>query len=166
MMRKYAAAAIACATILVIATYATHGRLMVALAIAPIGLLWLILPWRGLDWVSDMGLAFFTAAAALGVLSGLSSAWLVPGMVALLVAWDLDHFARYLQDATDVRNKAGLSKAHLQRLGIVAGLGWLLGWGALGVHISFEFVWAFALGLTTILGLGGAIRYMRRESDG
>jgi predicted Co/Zn/Cd cation transporter (cation efflux family) len=71
----------------------------------------------------------------------------------------------YLSQVSDVRDKRALIKGHLWRLGVVAGLGWLLGVVALSVQITFDFIWALALGLLVITSLSGVIRYLRRESE-
>jgi hypothetical protein len=166
MMRKHSAIAVACATLTLAAGFAVHGRWYAALAIALMGLLWLVFAWRGVVWVSAAGLTLLTMAAAMGVLWSLPSLWLLSGTVVGLVAWDLARFTRALQDARDVRNETELVQAHLWRLGIVAGVGWFLGWAALRVQLRFDFIWALALGLMVILGLGGAMRHLQRKSDG
>jgi hypothetical protein len=130
-----------------------------------IGLLWLTGAWQGQTGTSTMGLFFFAAAAAVGVILRLPTAWLLSSLVAALVAWDLHHFMHYLSQISDVRDKRALIKGHLWRLGIVAGLGWLLGVVALSVQITFDFIWALALGLLVITSLSGVIRYLRRESE-
>ncbi len=56
-----------------------------------------------------------------------------------------------------------LERAHLKRLGITAGLGWLLGALALGVRLNFSFTGALALGLLLVLSLGLAMRRMTRN---
>jgi hypothetical protein len=147
------------------ASYALSARWGWVIATGFIGLLWLTGAWQGERWTSTMGLFFFAAAAVVGVVLRLPPLWLLSSLVAALVAWDLNHFMHYLSQVTDIRNERALIKGHLWRLGIAAGLGWLLGVVALSVQLTFDFIWALALGLLVITSLSGVIRYLRRESE-
>jgi hypothetical protein len=110
-------------------------------------------------------LFFFAAVSALGSVWVLPAFWSLVSLVLVLVAWDLDHFARYLGDVADIRNESELLRRHLRRLGLVVGLGWLSALVALRVRVSFDFIGALTLGLLVIISLSGAIRQIRRESD-
>ena len=160
MMRRLIAVAIGLGALGMAATFALAALWGWVVAIVIVGLFWLAEPRHGLRWVATLGLLFFTAAAVVGVLLRLSTFWLLSSLVALLAAWDLGHLRGYLDDVADIRNKAELTRAHLKRLGIVAGLGWFLGVAALGVRLTFDFGWALALGLVVVVSLSRAIRRM------
>jgi hypothetical protein len=147
------------------ASYFLAGHWIWVLATGFIGLLWLAGAWRGHRWTATLGLSFFTVAAAIGIMLRFSPLWLLSSLVAALVAWDLDHFMQDLSQVKDIRDEAALVKGHLWRLGIVAGLGWLLGVVALRVQITFDFIWTLALSLLIIISLSGVIRYLRRENE-
>jgi hypothetical protein len=162
MMRRLLAVSIGLATLCLLAAFVPYGRQGWTLAIVLVGLLWLTTPLHGLRWVSTLAWAFFVALAALGVLLERPSLWLLCGVVVALFAWDLGHFGDYLDDV-QVFNRAELERAHLKRLGIVAGLGWLLGLLALGVRLRFDFNGVLALALLLVLSLGLALRRMGQE---
>ena len=159
MMRRLLAVSIGLATLCLLAAFVPYGRQGWTLAIVLVGSLWLTAPLHGLRWVSTLALVFFAALAALGVLLERPSLWLLCGVVVALFAWDLGHFGDYLDDV-QVCNRAELERAHLKRLGITAGLGWLLGALALGVRLRFDFTGALALALLLVLSLGLAMRRM------
>ena len=164
-MRGLIVGSIVLAVVILTTHFALAGLWGWVIAIALMGLCWLAEPWHGARWVSTVALFFFAAVAALG------SVWVLPaflslsGLVLVLVAWDLDHFAHYLGDVADVRDEPELLKRHLRRLGLVAGLGWFFAAVTLRVRVTFDFIGALALGLIVIVGLSGAIRQIRRESD-
>jgi hypothetical protein len=146
-----------------LAAFVSRGSQVWALAIVLLGLAWLTTPWHGRRWVATLAWASFVALAALGVLLGRPPLWLLCGVVAALLAWDLGHFCDCLEDVGEVRHRAELERAHLARLGTAAGLGWLLGALALGVRLHLNFTGALALALLLVLSLGLALRRMGRE---
>jgi hypothetical protein len=159
-MRRVLAVAIGLAMLGLGAAFALGLYWGLVVAIVIVGLLWL-----AERWPPTLGLLFFTAMAVAGVVLGLSALWLLFGLVAALVAWDLSAFARYLDDVADVRNGAELIKSHLKRLGTVAAPGLLLGAVALDVRFDFDFLWALALGLLVVVSLGRAISRIGSESE-
>lgn len=146
-----------------LAAFVPQGSQGWTLAIVLVGLAWLTTPLHGLRRVATLAWAAFAALAALGVLWERPSLWLLGGVVAALLAWDLDHFGDYLDDVAEVRNRAELERAHLARLGAAAGLGLLLGALALGMRLHLNFTGALALALLLVLSLGLALRRMGQE---
>lgn len=114
--------------------------------------------WR---WAAPAGLAAVVAMAGYGVWQGMFAGWALVGVTAALLAWDLDRFSYRLTAANTVYNRPGLVQAHLQRLGVVAGLG--LGIGAVGLtfHLELSLGWAILLGLGVVVGLGRLITAAR-----
>ena len=133
-------------------------------AAGAIGLLWLAGDWRGWDWVAEPCLAGWVGLAAFGAWWGVISGWMLLGVVAALAAWDLSHFAARLRDAGALTPPAELTRAHLRRLAIVAGVGLLLGGIALGIRVELTFGWAILAAALAIIGLSRLLRAGGSES--
>lgn len=148
-----------------------------------LGLLWLVGQRYALQAFAGLGMLGFTIGALLGILYGAQNGWMLVGITAALVAWDLHHFIQHIrvseqvettpedagertgvEDRADVEARA-LERLHLQRLGIVSGLGLLLGALALTVRLTLGFGVIVALGLVAIYGLSRLVHYLRQESD-
>jgi hypothetical protein len=144
---------------------ALGGLWFVALPILVLGAAWLAGWGRGWSWISSLGLALSTVAAAAGLLLGMGAGWMLAGLVAALAAWDLHHFSHTLEGVTRVEGEANLERRHLQRLLIAVGLGALLAIVALGIDVTLGFGLVLLLGLVAVLGLGQAVAFLRAESD-
>lgn len=164
-MRIAIAIATGIATVVLAAVFAWAGMWGWVAAVLLLGVLWLAQSWHGQRWMPTLGLLSFTLIALMGAFFNLSSFWLLTGLVATLVAWDLDHFATVLDDVETIHNETTLKGRHFRRLGIVAGLGWLLGVAALNVRFAFGFSITVVLGLVLVASLSSAIRYIRREHE-
>jgi len=161
--------------------YGLNGQSLGILIFIALGLLWLVGQRYALQAASGLGLLGFTTGALFGVLYGAQSGWMLVGMTAALVAWDLQYFIQHTPvtepteaDSTDTgiadtsirdENMRALERAHLQRLALVSGSGLLLGGLALTVRLTMGFGVILALGLVAIFGLSRLIRYLRQESD-
>jgi hypothetical protein len=144
--------------------YGLAGRWAWSLAVVALAAAWLLGHVRRWPRVSDAGLPLLTGLAAVGVLLGLSPEAMLLGLVGALCAWDLDHFLRRVAGRVQVPDPALLARRHLGRLLAVAGLGLLLGLVALRVELRLSLLAALLLGLLAVLGLGRAVRYLRRHS--
>jgi hypothetical protein len=153
------------ATLLLALAYAMGGRWIGTATSVALGCLWLVGLWRGWTGMEALGLIGAVGIAALGVWFALSTPVLLAGVVAALVAWDLDRFVRRTRNAGHVAEAAALTRAHLQWLLVVAGLGLALGAVAAGIQVPLSFGWALLLGMVVILGMSRAIRSLTRESD-
>ncbi len=116
-------------------------------------------------WPASVSLVAFIGAAAYGIWQGGPAGWLLFSVVAALAAWDLDHFARRLQQTGQQEMALELQQAHLKRLALVAGLGLLLGGLALSLRIELNLGWACFLGLLTIIGLSRVIGFSGGRGD-
>jgi hypothetical protein len=134
-----------------------------AALVAALGLLWLLGQRAGWGWVASAMLALFVGAAAVGTWLGVGAGWTLPGVVAALSAWDLDHFARRLGGAGRVVGARDMERHHLRRLLIVDGAGLLLAAVALGIKLKFGLGVALLLGLLAVLSLSRAIGFLSRE---
>ncbi|MEJ2211473.1 MAG: hypothetical protein P8129_20885 [Anaerolineae bacterium] len=146
------------------AAHALGGSWAWAAAGLGLGALWLLGLWRNWAPTASLGLAAFTALAALNLwLDGRSSIALLAllAVVAALCAWDLDGLARRLARYPFVGDRASLERRHLARLLAVAALGLLLGGAALAIQIRLTFLPALLLGLLALLGLSWAVLLLR-----
>ena len=152
-MRVIAGTCAGVATLALAISYAGQALWAGAGLSAAIGLLWLAGQWRGANWVADACLAGWVGLAAVGAWQGLAGGWMLLSVVAALAAWDLAHFAERLRGAGHVASRAELTRAHLTRLAIVAGIGFLLGGIALGVRLELTFGWALLVAALAIYSL-------------
>lgn len=164
-MQKILVAAIGLATLPLAASYAWHAEWAWVAFIVLVGLLWLTEVKHGQRWLPTFGLLSFATLAAIGIIWTFSAFWLLTSLVAALCAWDLSHFSHRLNDIADIRHQAQYIRAHLQRLGMIAALGWLLGLIALNLRLTVGFISALALAFLVMISLSGIIRYLQRESD-
>lgn len=162
--------------------YGLHGQPIGTLIFIAFGVLWLVGQRYALRASAGLGLLGFSAGVLLGTLYGVSNGWMLVGITAALIAWDLQHFIQHMHASVHVetdpadtaREDTGghidaatraLERAHLQRLGLVSGAGLLLGGLALTIRLTLGFGVVLALGLVAIFGLSRLIHYLRQESD-
>ena len=117
---------------------------------------------------STIGFLLLIGLGSAGVYLEYNSLWLLTYFVLLLIAWDLSRFAQVLEQyggETSGSNEVGvLITPHLKRLGLIAGVGWVLGAVALILQITTTFLIALFLGILVFLGLLLVLRYFGRES--
>lgn len=175
--------------------YGLNQQFLGILIFIALGLLWLVGQRYALRIFAGLGLLGFAIGALLGTLYGVQSGWLLVGITAALIAWDLHHFIQHMlanaqltpvsensepttvdteveadtvQLNTRVRLETearALERAHLRRLAIVSGLGLLLGTLALTIRLTLRFGFIVALAVVAIFGLSRLIHYLRQESD-
>jgi amino acid transporter len=162
MTRWILVGAIVLASAILSLGYAWGGWLIGMVPLAAWGVCWLVGLWRGWDWVGSAGLVLFVLSAAVGFVLHFEFDWMLVGLVAALVCWDLDHFGRRLRDV-DEAQRPGLERAHLLRLAppVLAGL--VLGEAALLVRTRLGFGLALLLGLLLVVGLSQAVGPMIRR---
>src|SRR6185503_21128297 len=118
-----------------------------------LGALWLAGHWRKWYWFSSVGLLITIIAAAYGVWSGFPTIWMLLGALGGLLGWDLSDFARRLSYAARTDDLQGMERRHLERVGIVAGLGFGLALLSLYIHIQ-RLAFEVAVGLILLAALG------------
>ena len=133
-------------------------------AVLAAGALWL-LGHRALPWASSAALVTLAAAAAVAVLLAVGGGWPVLGLVAALVAWDLDQFAQRMRAAGRVDGAPELERRHIRRLLVVAATGGVLGAIGLGIRVRLSFELALILVALAMLGLSIAVGFLRRLRD-
>jgi hypothetical protein len=118
-----------------------------------LAVLWLIAHFRKLYWFSSIALVAMIVGAAYGVWHGFPTVWMLLGAVGGLLGWDLSDFARRLSYASPMDDTSKMERHHLERVGIVAGLG--LGLALLSVFIHFQrLAFEVAVGLVLLAALG------------
>jgi hypothetical protein len=151
--------------------FALSGLWVGMAVVLAIGAFWLLSQLRppghpnALPWASSAALVMQVTAAAVAVLIVNGWGWPVLGLVAALVAWDLDQFAQQVQAAGRVDDAPGLERRHIRRLLVVAAVGGILGAVGLGLRLRFSFGLALLLAALAMLGLSLIIGYMRRTGD-
>ncbi len=90
--------------------YGLNQQFVGSLIFIALGLLWLVGQRYAQTASAGLGLLGFAVGALLGTLYGVQSGWLLVGITAALVAWDLHHFIQHLrineQRAPDTENSA------------------------------------------------------------
>jgi hypothetical protein len=115
--------------------------------------LWLFTHFRKWYWFSSVALLAMIVAAAYGVWQGYPTVWMVMGAVGGLLGWDLSDFARRLDYASPMDDTRTMERRHLERAGIVAGLGLIL--ALLSIFLRFErLAFEVAVGLLLLAALG------------
>jgi hypothetical protein len=115
--------------------------------------IWLGTHFRKWYWFSSIALLIVIIAAAYGVWSEFPTVWMLLGALGGLLGWDLSDFARRLSYAAPMDDTRGLERLHLERVGIVATLGFGLAILSLFVRIH-RLAFEVAVGLILIAALG------------
>jgi hypothetical protein len=114
---------------------------------------WLLTHFRKWYWFSSIALLAILVAAAYGVWREVPTVWMLLGALGGLLGWDLSDFARRLSYASPMDDTRTMERLHMERVGIVAGLG--LGLAILSVVIRVErLAFEVAVGLVLLAALG------------
>jgi len=114
---------------------------------------WLITHFRKWYWFSSLALLVTILAAGYGVWRGFSTVWMLLGALGGLLGWDLSDFARRLSYASPMNDTRSMERLHLERVGIVAALGFGLAILSVVVHIQ-RLAFEVAVGLVLLAALG------------
>jgi len=132
--------------------------------VAPVFLIagggWVFFEWRGWDWPASIFLLGFVAACVLGMLLLLSPLIMLLGVLAALLAWDLDHMSRRLKGIHEKCMAECQARQHLLRLMLVNGCGLVLATAALLIRTPTSFIGAIILSVMVILGVGFTVGYL------
>lgn len=164
-MRRVTFASAGATTIVLALNDAFNKDWFLALTVVCVGALWLVGQWRGWTWTANTGLAGLVATAALATLYGAPAIWTLPGLLAALVAWDLDRFTQRMPLEAHTNEKDALWRAHTRRLFIVLVIGALPAVFALLLRVDLGFGWTLLLALLAIVGLTRAVAAMRQGSE-
>ena len=118
-----------------------------------LGVIWIMAYWRKYHWFSSVALFITLIAAAYGVWNGFTTIWMLIGALGGLLGWDLSDFARRLSYAARTDDVQGMERRHLERVGIVAVLGFGLALLSLYIRIQ-RLAFEVAVGLILLAALG------------
>ena len=135
----------------------------VALVTAALGAIWLFQEMTGRTPFNYLCFGVFTGVTALGAFGNASILFLLLGISAALVAWDLSRFRRRIRDQEADDEKARIERAHLQKLGVTVALGLLIAVVPALLTISLNFVVLLILMLITLLALRQSLLSLRSE---
>ena len=77
--------------------YGLNRQPIGVLIFVALGLLWLVGQRYALRAFAGLGMLGFTIGALLGTLYGAQSGWMLVGITAALIAWDLHHFIQHIR---------------------------------------------------------------------
>lgn len=118
-----------------------------------LGIVWILAHWRKYYWFSALGLLLSLGAAAYGVWHEFTTIWMLLGALGGLLGWDLSDFAMRLSYAAPTDDIRGMERRHLERVGIVAALGFGLALLSLVIHIK-RLAFEVAVGLVLLAAVG------------
>ncbi len=161
-MRWLVTTAVLLATLCIAPPYAQNSDwLSIAVAIG-LAALWIGVPPHGYDWTAPVGLIGFTLLAAVATVRYAAILWMLPGIIAVLAAWDLSHLNQKLTFDGKVRSRSQFLRAHFWTLGLTLAASWLLAMIATQIQIQLTFLWALAIITFLVLSLGQIVRMARR----
>ena len=133
--------------------YAQGGASNYSLWLLLLGAIWLMAHFRKWYWFSSIALLLIIFAAAYGVWREFRTVWMLLGALGGLLGWDLSDFARRLSYASPMDDTRSMERLHLERVGIVAALGF--GLAVLSIIIRVErLAFEVAVGLVLLAALG------------
>lgn len=114
---------------------------------------WLVTHFRKWYWFASIALLILLVAAAFGVWSVFPTVWMLLGALGGLLGWDLSDFARRLSYASPMDDTRTMERLHMERVGIVAALGFGLALLSVFVHVR-RLAFEVAVGLVLLAALG------------
>jgi hypothetical protein len=133
--------------------YAQGGEARYSLWLLLLGAIWLLTHFRKWYWFSSIALLLIVFAAAYGVWREFPTVWMLLGALGGLLGWDLSDFARRLSYASPMDDTRGMERLHLERVGIVAALGFGLAILSVVIHLQ-RLAFEVAVGLVLLAALG------------
>ena len=118
-----------------------------------LGIVWILAHWRKYYWFSAAGLFLTLIGAAYGVWNQFTTIWMLLGALGGLLGWDLSDFAMRLSYAAPTDDIQGMERRHLERVGVVAALGFGIALLSLYIHIK-RLAFEVAVGLVLLAALG------------
>jgi hypothetical protein len=153
-------------TAVVFAMLNAAGNLTIAAFALVVGALWLLQEFNGQVTLNSVYFLIFVGLAALGGLANAPLPLLLVGLCADLVAWDLSRFRVRIRDEEAGDEKSRLEMAHLQKLALVVGGGFVIALLPALLTISVNFVVLVVIMLVALVALRRALLSLRSEGRG
>ena len=118
-----------------------------------LGGLWAFAAWRQLRWASLFGFVFYVLVAILGLWLGMPAWSALVGVVAALLAWDLDHFNRRMSLTPNSPDRIQLERRHLLRLSWVIIPAVAVNFFTYNFSFDLTIGWAILLSLLAVGGI-------------
>ena len=143
--------------------YAQAGAVGYSLWFYILAGLWLLTHFRKWYWFSSIAVLVIVFAAAYGVWQEFPIVWMLLGALGGLLGWDLSDFARRLSYASPMDDTQSMERRHLERVGIVAALGFGIALLSVFIRINrLAFEVAVVLVLLAALGLTRLVIGLRK----
>src|SRR5688572_29157900 len=140
-------------TVSLVIGYSQGGASYYSLWFLLLAVIWLVTHFRKWYWFSSIALLLVVFAAAFGVWREFPAVWMLLGALGGLLGWDLSDFARRLSYASPMDDTRSMERLHLERVGIVAALGF--GLALLSIIVRVErLAFEVAVGLVLLAALG------------
>jgi hypothetical protein len=133
--------------------YSQGGASNYSLWFVLLGVIWLVTHARKWYWFSSIALLIIIFAAAYGVWREFPTVWMLLAALGGLLGWDLSDFARRLSYASPMDDTRSMERLHMERVGIVAALGFGLAILSLVIRIQ-RLAFEVAVGLVLLAALG------------
>ena len=133
--------------------YAQGGMAGYSLWFLLLAAIWLMTHFRKWYWFSSIALLIMIMTAAFGVWAEFPVVWMLLGALGGLLGWDLSDFARRLSYASPMDDIRSMERLHMERIGIVAALGFGLALLSVFVHVQ-RLAFEVAVGLVLLAALG------------
>ena len=133
--------------------YSQAGLRSPALWCVLLGIVWILAHWRKVYWFSALGLFLSIIAAGYGVWHSFTTVWMLLGALGGLLGWDLSDFAMRLSYAAPADDVRGMERRHLERVGVVAVLGFGIAILSVVIHVN-RLAFEVAVGLVLLAAIG------------
>ena len=118
-----------------------------------LAVIWFVTHFRKWYWFSSVALLIIVFGAAYGVWREAPTVWMLLSALGGLLGWDLSDFGRRLSYASPMDDTRTIERLHMERLGIVAALGFGLAVLSVVIHVE-RLAFEVAVGLVLLAALG------------
>ena len=129
-----------------------------------LGVVWLASLARRWDGLSSLLFFAQVTACSVAFLSGVPSFVALASLLLALCAWDLQRYARHLEEVKPPESARRFERRHLRRLFTILGAGLVISSAGLLVHFRLGFGITFILALLGIAGIYQAITRIVKAS--
>ena len=127
-------------------------------ALTPVAL---VLVMRRVRAAAGVVLGLAVVLAGIGLWTGVALWRALPGLVCVLVAWDLDGFLQRLAFAAEEDNPREMERRHLLQMGLVVLGGLAVDLISENIRFAQGFEWALGLAVLAFVGIGALVLRIR-----